>query len=196
VADDTHSEAAAAIENFLRAIGAPVDTDPELRRTGVDVADAYRNELLEGYRMVPQEILAECTRSRARALVTLTNVAIHPVCPHHLLPSSGTAHVAYLPAGKVVGLGSLAKLIHCFARRLILQEDLAEQVVDALVTHLGASWAACTVDVLPMCIAARGAHADRSRALCTAFAGERSGDIGLKQEYFQTLSLSRSSRDA
>lgn len=196
MADSTHSEAAAAIESFLRAIGAPVDTDPELRRTGLDVAEAFRNELLAGYRMNPQEILAQCTRSRAGALVALTDVPIHPVCPHHLLPSSGTAHLAYLPGGKVVGLGSLAKLVHCFARRLILQEDLAERVVEALVTHLDARWAACTVDVLPMCIASRGAHADRSRAICTAFAGERSDDLGLKQEYFQTLSLRQHSLNA
>ncbi len=183
--------AAVAIENFLRAIGIPVDTDPELKHTGRDVAHAFQQELLSGYQMDPAEILAQHTQSRSKALVVLSHIAIHPVCPHHLLPGVGTAHVAYLPAGKIVGLGALGNLTHCYARRLVLQEDLAEQIANALVTHLDARWAACTVDLLPLCITARGLHAEQSRALCTAYAGERADDAGLKQEYFQTLSLTQ-----
>ncbi|MCB9707674.1 MAG: GTP cyclohydrolase I [Myxococcales bacterium] len=186
---EPNTAAALAVEAFLDAIGISVDANPELKTTGRDVANAYQKELLAGYQMDPAAILKEFTSSASKAMVTLRDIAIFPVCPHHLLPSVGIAHLAYVPTKKVVGFGALGKLVQCFARRLVLQEDLVEQIAYALVTHLGASFAACTVDVVPLCIAARGLRAERSSAISTAYAGERASDPGLREEYFRTLSV-------
>ncbi|MCZ7683644.1 MAG: GTP cyclohydrolase I [Sandaracinaceae bacterium] len=129
-ADDL-SRAARAIEEFLRAVGAPVDADPELRETGRRVAEAFANELLSGYGADPAAILQEATSSDAPGMVLVTSIATATTCPHHLMPATGVAHVGYLPGARVVGLRQLARLVDCFARRLILQEELGRSVARA-----------------------------------------------------------------
>src|SRR5687768_14785767 len=115
--------AARAIDDFLRALGHPPDSDPELRGTGDRVARAYADELLGGYAMDPAAILAERTAATAPGMVVLANVRATTVCPHHLLPASGMVHLGYLPGDAVVGLGALGRLVDCCARRLVLQEE-------------------------------------------------------------------------
>ncbi|MBX3249735.1 MAG: GTP cyclohydrolase I [Myxococcales bacterium] len=164
--------ASRAIEDFLTALGHPPGSDPELSETGRRVAEAFAAELLTGYADDPAAILADATASVAPGLVLVTDVSTTVVCPHHLLPATGVAHVGYLPGERVVGLGALARLVHCFARRLILQEDLGQRVADALVTHLGAKAAACALDLSPTCMIARGERAHGARAVSVAYAGE------------------------
>lgn len=163
--------AARAIESFLAALGHPVDTDPELAETPARVAEAFHNDLLSGYREDPKAILSEHCASDAKGLVILTGIHTTAVCPHHLLPATGVSHVAYRPSTNVVGLGALARLVNCYARRLILQEDLAQKVVGALVEHLGAQSAGCVIDLAPTCMIARGERQVGARAIATAFAG-------------------------
>ena len=79
--------------------------------------------------------------------------------------------MAYVPAGRVVGFGVLARLVDCFAHRLVIQEVLARQVADALVEHLGASGAACVLDAEQMCLTVRGERRREARAHAQAFAG-------------------------
>lgn len=166
--------AARAVEDFLDALGLPVGDDPELVGTGKRVAEAFALDMLSGYAMDPAAILAETTATKAPGNVLVTGIATTAICPHHLLPATGVVHVGYEPGGKVVGLGALGRLVHCYARRLILQEDLGQRIVEALVTHLGARAAGCVVDLSPTCMVARGGRLHGARAITTAFAGETS----------------------
>jgi GTP cyclohydrolase I len=163
--------AAKAIEEFLRAVGAPVDRDPELRETGRRVAEAFAGDLLAGYAQDPAAILASSTASDARGMVLVTSIATSTTCPHHLMPASGVAHVAYLPGSRVVGLGALAQLVDCYARRLALQEDLGRAIARALVEHPGARAAGVILDLSPSCMTARGGRRHGSRAITSAFEG-------------------------
>jgi GTP cyclohydrolase I len=94
------ASAGAHLEAFLRAVGAPVETDPELRGTGARVADAWVEELLAGYAADPARILAEGTESTSKGLVLLADVPATTMCPHHLLPASGRVHVGYWQIGR------------------------------------------------------------------------------------------------
>ena len=181
--------AARAIEDFLAAIGAP-ENDPELAGTGVRVAEAFANDLLAGYEMDPRAILADRAASTAPGLVVVANVATTTMCPHHLLPASGVVHVGYWPGDGVVGLGAIARLVDCFARRLALQEDLGEQVAAALVEHLGARAAGVVVDLSPACMTARGDRRHGARAVTTAFAGAAASDASLRAELFSAIAIS------
>jgi GTP cyclohydrolase IA len=164
--------AAEAIEAFLRALDLPTEGDPELVGTGARVAKAFAEELLSGYEMDPGEILSSDTSTRAPGVVVLSGIATTAVCPHHLLPAHGTVTLGYLPGDRVAGLGALARLVQCRARRLILQEDLGQALVDDLVTHLGAKAAGCVVALEPTCVTARGARAHGAEAKTCTFAGE------------------------
>lgn len=169
--------AARAIESFLAALGHPIDADPERAETPMRVAEAFHRDLLSGYRDDPAAILSETCASNAKGLVVLTGIHTTAVCPHHLLPATGVSRVAYLPRDRVVGLGALSRLVSCYARRLILQEDLAQRVADALVEHLDARAAGCVVDLAPTCMIARGERQIGARAIAMAFAGEDSPEL-------------------
>jgi GTP cyclohydrolase I len=171
-------DAVAAVARFLDALGLPpsVRQDPDLEQTPRRVAEAWIEDLLDGYRVAPAEVLAEAIETPSRDLVAVTGIDFHSVCPHHLLPSRGVAHVAYLPGGRVVGFGALARLVDCLAHRLVLQEDLARTVAEALVEHLGARGAACVIDAEQLCMTVRGERRPRARAHAEAFAGALARD--------------------
>jgi GTP cyclohydrolase IA len=165
--------AADAVARFLDALGLPPDVRAaaDLEDTPRRVAEAWLEELVDGYRHDPAEILAGAIPSTSRDLVCVTGIDFHSVCPHHLLPSRGVAHVAYVPGGRVVGFGQIVRLVDCLAHRLVLEEDLARAIADALVAHVGARGAACLLDAEQLCMTVRGERRARARAHAEAFAG-------------------------
>ena len=183
--------AARAVEEFLDALGVPASSDPELKATGRRVAEAFAEDLLSGYRDDPAEILADATDSEAPGLVVVTGLATSITCPHHLMPAPGVVHLGYLPGERVVGLGALGRLVDCFSRRLILQEDFGERLAGALMDHLGARGAAAIVDLTPTCMTARGDRRHGARAVTTAFAGALSDDALERQGFLAALGASR-----
>jgi GTP cyclohydrolase I len=180
-----------AVAELLDAVGAPVGSDPELDGTPDRVARALAEDLLAGYDADPVQILAERTATRASAVVVVTGIDVATTCPHHLMPAIGVAHVGYAPGASVVGLGALARLVDCFARRLSLQEDLAERVAAALAEHVGARAAVCAVDLAPTCLTARGQARHGARAICVAWAGVERDDPRLRADLLAALPLAR-----
>jgi GTP cyclohydrolase I len=183
------ARAARAVEELLAAVGAPVDSDPELRGTGARVAEAYANDLLAGYDLDPAAILAEATSSSAPGLVVVASIATTTLCPHHLLPATGLTHVGYWPSDRVVGLGAIARIVDCYSRRLALQEDIGRNVAAALVTHLGARGAGAIVDLSPLCVTARGERRHGTRAVTVAYAG--AVDDAMRAELSAAIALTR-----
>ncbi len=159
------SPAEAAVAALLDALG--VDRgDPELRDTPARVEALWRENLIGGYGVDPAVILADRLPDPSGAIVTLTDLPIQGVCPHHLTPFFGVAHIAYEPNGAIVGLGVLERLVRALSRRLILQETLCGQVADALTEHLGARGAACAIEARHLCLILRGGEPHDAR-VCT-----------------------------
>lgn len=178
--------AAAAIDAFLVAIGAP-QGNPELERTGQMVARAFAHELLAGYDEDPAAILADATASSAEGLVIVRDLDCVLMCPHHLLPAAGVVHVAYCPGSRVVGFGALGRLTQALSRRLVLQEDFVQSVTDALMQYLDARGAACLVDLAPTCMTIRGGCHYGARATSSAYSGTLRDDIALRQEFLVAI---------
>jgi GTP cyclohydrolase I len=184
-----HDDAAAnALHAFLTALGLPVDDDPELRDTPARVAKMFRDELLRGYARSPQELLADTFPAHGSNLVTINQIEFQSMCPHHLVPVVGVAHVAYLPAGRIVGFSQVVELIEVLARRLTLQEQLGAQIAGALAEHLGAPFAACALTASQLCMMIRGAKRPNAKVTTYAFAGARQGDPMLKELFLRTFS--------
>jgi GTP cyclohydrolase I len=163
--------AAHAIEDFLRAIGCDPSADPELEGTGARVADAYIDELCAGYTVDVAALMASNAIAGTTDVVVVRDLAITTMCPHHMLPASGVAQVAFAPKGKLAGIGTIVKLVDAFARRLTLQEAIGEDVTDAIVKHLGASWAACRIDMTHACLVVRGERRQGARVETVSLAG-------------------------
>ncbi len=185
--------AARAIADFLRALGHAPGSDPELAETPERVADAFGTELLSGYSVdVPGLLEAGSMPADGAAqhgIVVVRDVSIAAVCPHHLLPSVGSATVAYRPGARLLGLGTLASLVDACARRLILQEQIGKDVVLALIEHAGASGAYCRVSLAHGCLTARGERQTHATVQTTAIGGDLAGAEGLGE---LTLALGES----
>jgi GTP cyclohydrolase IA len=192
---DAAAMAADAVSRFLDALQLPpaVRGAADLAETPQRVAEAWLADLVDGYGKDPADILADAIPSRSRDLVAVTGIDYHSVCPHHLLPSRGVAHVAYVPGGKVVGFGQIVRLVDALGHRLVLQEELARGIVDAFVLHLGARGAACVLDAEQLCMTVRGEKRARTRAHAEAYSGTLSKD-GAVLRRFLGLAAGRGGR--
>lgn len=168
---------AAAIAAQLSALQLPANR--ELAGTPDRVAELWRGTLLSGYAADPAEILADRIPDEAGALVVITDIPFHCVCPHHLLPAIGHAHVAFDPDGHVVGFGQVEALVQACARRLVLQETLTAHIADALMTHLGARGAACAMSAQHLCLSLRGREPREARVHTRVERGTLVGCSGL-----------------
>lgn len=166
--------AARAIADFLDALGFPPGSDPELTGTPMRVASAFIDELLDGYGLdVPTLLRAESSSisSQSSGLVVVRDIAVTTVCPHHLLPARGQATVVYEPSDRLVGIGTIARVVLAYAHRLTLQEAIGENVANALVEELGAKGAACRLVLVHECLASRGERQVGAKVETIAFAG-------------------------
>jgi GTP cyclohydrolase IA len=164
--------AKAAIDAFLRALGRDPDKEPELARTGERVAAAFIDELCDGYGVDVGALLRAESIAGESEVVALHDIAITTVCPHHLMTASGIASVAFAPGDRLVGLGTIVKVVDAYAHRLSLQEEIGQRVCEALVTHLSARWAACRLVLGHLCVSAQGPRRHGTQAETLAFAGD------------------------
>jgi GTP cyclohydrolase I len=180
---------------FLRACGLDPGGDPDLSETPARVARLWQTEFLAGYHMDPQEILGDPVEGEADPdVVVVGNLRFHAMCPHHLVPYRGVAHVAYLPAGRLVGFGRLGELVECFTKRLTLQERATHQIADALCQVLGARGAGCVLEAEHMCLSLPGERHDQSTVVTSAFVGEMRERPELKARLLEAASPRRPAR--
>lgn len=163
--------ASQAIDAFLRALGRDPQREPELLGTGDRVAQEYADELLEGYRIDVDALLSSNVFAGRTELVVVRDIPVVTTCPHHLVQSTGAAVVAFAPEEHLVGIGTVARVVDAFARRLALQEQIGERVVAALQKHLAPRWSACRLTLSHVCMVARGARTHGTSVETIALAG-------------------------
>jgi GTP cyclohydrolase IA len=166
-----------------------------MRATPRRVADAWTTEIVSGYRTDPERILAKTIAARDHDLVVVRDIPFTAVCVHHLLPFFGTAHVAYVPGDRLVGLSKITRAVDALARRLQLQERLTRQIVEALVRALRPLGAACTMEAEHLCMTIRGTRKRGTRVLTTAYAGAFRSSPALRIEFLR-LALGRARVEA
>jgi GTP cyclohydrolase IA len=179
-----------AVADFLQAAGLDAASDPNLQDTPRRVASAWLEGFLDGYRTTPEEALGErhaIPHGQQGELVVVTDLRFHSMCPHHLLPYQGRAHLAYAPSGGVVGFGRLAALLDCFAHRLILQEALAREVARALSRVLGSPAAACILEAEQACLRVRGETRCDAVTHAEAYEGALRSDRQLRRELWARI---------
>lgn len=164
---------AAAVSALLRATGHDPSSEPDLQQTPGRVAKLWIEEFLAGYDMDPAKILGEpVLGEKDPDVVVVSGLRFHSMCPHHLVPFRGVAHVAYMPAGKLAGFGRLADLVECLTKRLTLQERATHQIAEAICQGLGARGAGCVMQAEQWCLALPGERHNESQVITAAFVGE------------------------
>ena len=168
-----------AVRDLLTALG----RDPEsehLRDTPRRVADAF-SELLTPE---PFDLTTFPNDEDYDELVLARDIPFHSLCEHHLLPFHGVAHVGYLPAGRILGLSKLARVVDLFARDLQVQERLTTQVAGWLQSHLEPRGIGVVLEAEHMCMSLRGARATGARTVTSAVYGLLRDDPRSRQEFF------------
>lgn len=157
-----------AYETILSATG--LDLNGELGETPGRAAKAW-HELTSGYSCDIPAIFKTFDANGYDEMVVVRDIPFSSLCEHHLLPFYGKAAVAYIPDGRIVGLSKLARLVDAFARRLQVQERLANEVVDALMEHLQPTGAAVVMQAEHLCMSIRGARVPGSTTVTSALRG-------------------------
>ncbi len=184
------------IERAVREILLAVGEDPDregLQKTPNRVARAY-GELLAGLQDNPRRHLKTVFNEEYDEVVLLRDIEFNSICEHHLLPFTGRAHLAYLPAGKVVGLSKLARLVEGFARRPQVQERLTTQIADALMEELNPIGVACVIEATHTCMTIRGAAKPGSMMVTSALRGIFKENPSSRAEVLALISGSRSTK--
>jgi GTP cyclohydrolase I len=168
----------------VSGIGEP-DLRRDLARTPERVAKAWSGEILSGYRADLSRILATLDNSSEQGMVVVRDIAFVSVCVHHLLPFYGTAHVAYLPDGRLAGVSKIARAVDALSRRLQLQERLSRQIVEALHSALRPLGVACRMEAEHLCMTIRGARNRGTRVVTSAYTGAFRKSPSLRMEFLR-----------
>ena len=186
--DEKVAKLTKAFEDFLRSVDRSPGTYAELMDTPVRAANMWLDDLLDGYDWDPADILTGGIPAKSdQGMVIIKDMFFHSVCPHHLLPCHGVAHVAYVPGESIVGFSKIARLVDCFAHRLTLQEEIVKEVCTALTEHLGARGAACIIDAEQFCMIFRGVRKPGSRAITSDYSGLFATDKTLRMEFLHSI---------
>jgi GTP cyclohydrolase I len=201
IADDTEAVFVAAarprrpgpseVERAVRTLIAAAGDDPDragVADTPARVARAYR-EWFAGYAIDPARLL-ERTFDEAEGYdetILLRDIPLVSTCEHHLAPIVGKAHVAYRPAGRVVGISKLSRLVDAYARRLQLQERLTRQIATTLFETLGARGVAVIVEASHGCMSTRGVNQHGVSMVTKCWLGDIRDDPQLRRELLESL---------
>jgi GTP cyclohydrolase I len=175
-----------AVTKILELIG----EDPQregLLKTPHRVAKAL-GFLTEGYRQDPKEILNQALFSTSNdEMVLVRDIEFYSMCEHHILPIIGRAHVAYIPDGKVVGLSKIPRIVNVFARRLQIQEQMTEQIADAISETIKPKGVAVVLHARHMCMEMRGVQKINSTTVSSALRGLFKSDERTRNEFYNLI---------
>jgi GTP cyclohydrolase IA len=168
-----------AVADLLAALGQD-PTSEQLADTPRRVAAGYA-ELLTPVTFTPTTFPNDEGYDQ---LVLVRAIPFSSLCQHHLLPFVGVAHVGYLPAGRILGLSKLARVVELFSRRLQFQERLTAQVAGWLQDELAPRGVGVVLEAEHLCMTLRGVQATGARTVTSALHGLLRSDPRSRQEFF------------
>jgi GTP cyclohydrolase I len=119
-------------------------------------------ELYSGYNQEVEDLFTIFEDGACDEMVLLKDIEFFSTCEHHMLPFFGTAHIAYIPNGKVIGISKLARVLEVYSRRLQIQERIGQQVTAALDEYLDPKGSACILSAKHLCMTCRGVNKQNS----------------------------------
>ncbi len=159
-----------SVKNMLEIIGEDPNREG-LIKTPQRVFKAFEF-MTKGYKQDPKVILNEALfESSNDEMVLIKDIEFYSMCEHHLLPIIGRAHVAYIPDGKVVGLSKIPRMVEVFARRLQIQEQMTEQIADAIKDVINPKGVGVVIQARHMCMEMRGVEKVNSITTTSALRG-------------------------
>ena len=178
-------------ENAIKHIFEVIGENPKregLLQTPTRVYKAFKF-LTSGYTQNPSEIINQALfTSDNDQMVLVKDIEFYSMCEHHMLPIIGKAHIAYIPNGKVIGLSKIPRVVDIFARRLQIQEQLTEQIADAINETIKPQGVGIVITARHMCMEMRGVEKASCKTTTSALRGVFQS-ASVKKEFLDLIKL-------
>jgi len=176
-----------AVKTIIQWIGENPEREG-LKSTPKRVVRAFK-EYFQGYKEVPADYLKK-TFTEVEGyddMVIEKNISIKSHCEHHMAPIIGVAHVAYIPAKRVVGLSKLARVVEAFEKRLQTQERLTMQIAKTIMQVLQPRGVAVTINATHQCMTDRGVKKENTTTITNYFLGAFKDDLSFQNRYLRYI---------
>jgi GTP cyclohydrolase IA len=171
---------------LIEGLGEDVNREG-LRDTPMRAAKAMQF-LTRGYTQSLDDIVNDALfESKIEEIVMVKDIELYSLCEHHLLPFIGRCHVGYLPNGRVLGLSKVARIVDMFARRLQIQEQLTQQIAEAIMNSAGARGVGVIIEARHLCMAMRGVEKQNSVMKTSVLLGSFRDNAPTRSEFLQLI---------
>ena len=169
-------------EKIMETIGLDL-SDDSLAGTPRRVAKMFVKEKFKGLNKMnkPSISLFDNVYKYNKMLIE-KNIRVESTCEHHFLPITGTAHVAYISTGKVIGLSKINRIVDYYSRRPQVQERLTKQIVEALKEALDTNDVILAMEAKHHCVSSRGIEDPHSTTVTLEYSGQFE-EQGLRNEF-------------
>lgn len=178
------------LANHYRQIITELGENPQregLRDTPKRAAKAMQF-LTRGYHQSLEELVNGAVfEAETDEMVLVKDIELYSMCEHHLLPFIGKCHIAYLPAGRVLGLSKFARIVDMYARRMQIQESLTRQIADAVQQVTGARGVAVVIEAKHLCMMMRGVEKQNSSMTSSVMLGSFRDNQPTRQEFLMLV---------
>jgi GTP cyclohydrolase I len=178
------------LDDLYKKLLEEIGEDPSregLLKTPQRAAEAMRY-LTQGYKQEVADVLNDAIYEEpGEDMVIIRDIEFFSLCEHHLLPFFGKVHIGYLPAGKIIGISKLARLVDMFARRLQVQERMTLQIGSALMQSLQPTGVGVVVEARHLCMMARGVQKQNSKVTTSEMIGTFREDRRTRQEFLNLI---------
>ena len=162
-----------------------------LLRTPHRVAKAWEF-LTKGYKEDVEKLINNAIfKEKYDQMVVVKEIEFYSMCEHHLLPFFGSAHVAYIPDGKIIGLSKIPRLVDMFARRLQVQERMTKEIADIIDNALNPKGVAVIIEAQHMCMQMRGVEKKKSYMSTSSMLGIFRTDNKTRKEFLDIIKLEK-----
>ncbi len=178
------------MEEFYKRILHHIGEDPNregLRDTPRRAAKAFAY-LTKGYQDNLDEIVNQAIFETTNdQMVIVKDIELYSLCEHHLLPFFGKCHIGYLPNGKVLGLSKIARIVDVFGRRLQIQENLTQQIAEAIQKYTNALGVGVVIEAQHLCMMMRGVEKQNSQMITSCMLGAFRNENSTRNEFLTLI---------
>lgn len=173
------------VKLILEGIGEDIHREG-LLETPDRIARMYE-ELVAGYTDDASEHLKKRFHVDNNDMVIEKDIYFYSFCEHHMLPFYGTAAVAYIPDGEVVGLSKIARTLEVYAKRFQLQERLTAQVADVFMEELKPQGVMVLIEAKHMCMTMRGIKKPGTKTVTVVTRGVFEENESLQNQFYRMM---------
>ena len=179
----TRQQAEDAVKTLMSFVGEDTSR-PGVLETPKRVVKAYE-DWFAGYNEDPKEVLKKTFDELEGydEIIMLRDIRIESHCEHHIAPFIGSAHVAYLPNKRVVGISKLARITRIYMKRMQIQEKLTAQIANCIQDVLKPKGVAVYIEALHQCMTTRGVQKPNVSTITSCFLGEFKTDKSIGQRF-------------